>query len=668
MWPMVGIVLPVATRLSGRAHAAVFVSAAVTIAAEAVGWGGGVATTDPALLGFLVTAPIFLAVPWLGATLVQRYPVNPVGWIFCVAGVAFSVLALSTAYAYLGLSSGRNVPAAHWIGLVSSIVWIYSIPLVGSYGALLYPDGRLPGPRWRPLAWAVAAMLAGLPLGVAFSTEVLTPLPYESPLALPGQAGNAASALLVFLIFIPLTTSVAAVSLVLRAHRSNAALRLPAFAACLVGLSFIGCIAWPGGEPGVFVPPEAAAVLVCVVAAAIAITRHGLFDVRLVVSHALRYLVLSACVLAISALAVVVFGEVVDGRAPLFLAAATAALAVQPLHRYLQGRIEKLIWGTRRRPYEALATLGRQIAASPAPADMLPSVAEGIATVLRSPYVAIEIPGLSNPVVAVGVAGTGQSVSLDLVVQGELVGALVVESSDQADRFTRSDLDLLQALAPNVAVAARTVELAAGLQESRERLVLAREDERRRLRRDIHDGLGPALAAVGLGIDTARGDLPEGRPRELLDAAREDLDETLDDIRRLVHALRPPALDQLGLLGALSQEASRPPCGGPTVRVDSPALIRDLPAATEVAAYRIAIEAITNARRHSGARTCTVHVALNGDLDLEIRDDGRGTDGCNVGVGMTSMRERAAEIGGSVTITPLNPGTSVRAILPLEPA
>jgi signal transduction histidine kinase len=665
---MVGVVLPVATRLSGRAYVAVFVCVAVTAAAEAVGWGGGVATTDPALLGFLVTAPIFLAVPWLGAMLVQRYPVNPVGWIFCVAGVAFSALALSTAYAYLALSSGRNVPAAHWIGLVSSVVWIYSIPLVGSYGALLYPDGRLPGRRWRPLAWAVTAMLVGLPLGVAFSREVLTPLPYESPLALPGQAGTAASVLLVFLIFIPVTTCVAAVSLVLRARGGNPALRLPAVAACLVGLSFIGCIAWPGGEPGVFVPPEAAAVLVCVAAAVIAITRHRLFDVRLVVSRALVYLLLSACVLAVSALAVVGFGEVVGGRAPVFLAAATAALAVQPIHRYLQGHIEKLVWGSRRRPYEALAALGRQIAASPAPADMLPSVAEGIAAALRSPYVAIEIPGLPNSVVAVGVAGIGQSVSVDLVFQGELVGTLVVESSDRADRFTRSDLDLLDALAPNVAVAARTVELAAGLQESRERLVSAREEERRRLRRDLHDGLGPALAAVGLGIDTARGDLPEGRRRELLDAARADLDETLDDIRRLVHALRPPALDQLGLLGALSQEASRPSGNGPTVSIDAPPSLPDLPAATEVAAYRIATEAITNARRHSDARTCTVRLALNGDLDLEICDDGKGIDGCSSGVGMASMRERAAELGGSVTITPLDPGTSVRAILPVEAA
>ncbi len=651
-------------RLGRWPYLALGVAVVMTGFAEAVAWGAGVATTDAALLGFLVTAPFFLAVPLLGGTLVGRHPGNPVGWIFSAAGVAFALLALSTAYTYVDLSAHHDVPAGHWAGLVSSVIWIYSIPLIGTYGALLYPDGRLPSRRWRLLGWTVAAMLIGLPLGFLFSRELLDPLPYRSPLALPGASGTAASVLLVFLVFLPLTTCASAVSLVQRARR-NPSLQLPAAAAVLVGLSFVGCIAWPGGEPGVFVPPEAAAVVAIVGATVIAVRRYGLFDVRQVVGRALIYLLLSAAVLAVSILAAVGFGALVGGRLPLFLAAATAALAAQPLLRFLQAHVERHVWGARDRPYEALATLGEQIASAPTPSDLMPAIAESIARALRAPYVEIDVPDVPTATASFGSSGGGQPFVIPLVAQGETVGRLIVESRDADDRFTRADRNLLATLARNVAVAVRTVELTARLQASRWRLVSALEAERRRLRRDLHDGLGPTLAGLGLGLDAARSAVPEGRTRTILDDARRDLDAALLDIRRLVYSLRPPSLDQLGLVGALRQEAARPFPPGPRVEVEAPAL-PDLPAAAEVAAYRIALEAITNVRRHSRAGRCTVTVAVNGDLELEIRDDGCGiAPDERPGIGLTSMRERAEELGGRLSILPLAPGTLVHAVIPL---
>lgn len=655
-------------RLGRRPYLALGIALVTTGLAEMTAWGTGVATTDAALLGFLLTAPFFLAVPLLGGALVRRHPANPLGWIFSAAGVAFALLALSTAYAYVDLSPHHDVPAGRWGGLLSSVIWIYSIPLVGTYGALLFPDGRLPSRRWRVLGWTVGAMLIGLPLGIAFSRELLTPLPYRSPLALPGAAGTAASVLLVFLIFLPLTTCASAASLVRRA-RHDPSLRLPAGAAVLIGLSFVGCIAWPGGEPGVFVPPEAAAVIACVGATVIAVRRYGLFDLRRVVGRAAVYLLLSTGVLAVSILAAVGFGALFGGRLPLFLAAATAALVAQPMHRILQERVERFVWGARSRPYDALATLGEKIASAPAPSDLMPAIAESIARALRSPYVEIVVPDVPEATASIGSSGAGQSFGIPLVAYGETVGRLIVESRDADDRFTRADRKLLEALAQNVAVAVRTVELAAGLQASRWRLVSAREAERRRLRRDLHDGLGPTLAGLGLGIDAARGALPEGRARALLDDARRDLDTALLDIRRLVHSLRPPTLDQLGLVGALCQEAARPTPLGPRVEVEAATAVPDLPAAAEVAAYRIALEAITNARRHSRADRCTVKVAVNGALELEIRDDGRGiAPGQRPGVGMTSMHERVDELGGRLTILPLDPGTLVHAVIPIAAA
>jgi signal transduction histidine kinase len=219
------------------------------------------------------------------------------------------------------------------------------------------------------------------------------------------------------------------------------------------------------------------------------------------------------------------------------------------------------------------------------------------------------------------------------------------------------------------AAAIRNAELGRELQAIRERLVVAREEERSRLRRDLHDGLGPLLGGVKLRLETAR-NLAERDPARslaLVDAAIADQSEVIDEIRRIVHDLRPPALDDLGLVRALQQQADRLTGAGFVVRVEGD-LPRDLPPAAEVAAYRIASEALTNARRHSGA--ANVRVRLEHDermLRLTVRDDGTGIPADAVGgVGLRSLRERAAELGGTVEIAAAEGGgTLVDAALPL---
>ena len=215
---------------------------------------------------------------------------------------------------------------------------------------------------------------------------------------------------------------------------------------------------------------------------------------------------------------------------------------------------------------------------------------------------------------------------------------------------------------------------------SRERLVTAREEERRRLRRDLHDGLGPRLGAQMLTVGAAR--LLVRHDPDAADAAladlEADLEDALADIRRLVYNLRPPALDDLGLVAALREGAvgyCRPTAGvdgggGLRVTVEAPGRLPALPAAVEVAAYRIALEALTNVARHAGARHCAIRLALDeagGALCLEIVDDGVGLRPArHVGVGLVSMRERAAELGGVCAIAALpTGGTRVAARLPL---
>ena len=196
----------------------------------------------------------------------------------------------------------------------------------------------------------------------------------------------------------------------------------------------------------------------------------------------------------------------------------------------------------------------------------------------------------------------------------------------------------------------------AELIRQRESLVVAREEERRRLRRDLHDGLGPTLAAIGMRAEAAAALLDQGpdATRPQLEALGEEVRVALADVRRLVDGLRPPALDELGLLGAIGQQAARlddgtgRESGSATIRVEcEPPSLPDLPAAVEVAAYRITVEAMTNAVRHAGARLCRVRLEASSQLTIEVTDDGRGLPSpLPSGTGLESMRERAEELGG----------------------
>jgi signal transduction histidine kinase len=234
--------------------------------------------------------------------------------------------------------------------------------------------------------------------------------------------------------------------------------------------------------------------------------------------------------------------------------------------------------------------------------------------------------------------------------------------------LSRRDQGLLVDLVRQAAIAIRASLLADELQESRERLVLGREDDRRRIRRDLHDGLGPALGGVAMRLDAAGNAVVSdpGRARELVRLARTEVRDALDDVRRLVHDLRPPALDDLGLRAALEQQAERMR-SHVDVRVSADGLAV-LPAAVEVAAYRIVSEALTNVAKHAEAGRCEVGLVGEGAaLVVEVRDDGIGIgEDVSAGVGLLSLRERAEELGGRCEVScPEDGGTLVRAWLPL---
>jgi signal transduction histidine kinase len=269
-----------------------------------------------------------------------------------------------------------------------------------------------------------------------------------------------------------------------------------------------------------------------------------------------------------------------------------------------------------------------------------------------------------------------------LVFQEETIGSLQVARRAPGEEFSRADRQLLDNIAQQAGPAAQSVRLHTQLLRSRAQIVNEREEERRRIRRDLHDELGPILASQGLKLAATRQMIrtaPEKAERAVDELAQQS-QETVKEIRRLVHGLRPPALDQLGLVEAVRDyvcHTGGDGFDGPGLTFDVSAPdhgLPELPAAVEVNAYRIVLEAVSNVARHSGARLCTVEFQAEQDsrvasaLVVQISDDGVGIpDQHRAGVGLRSMRERAEEIGGRLGIEPRQPhGTKVTAWLPLS--
>jgi two-component system NarL family sensor kinase len=257
---------------------------------------------------------------------------------------------------------------------------------------------------------------------------------------------------------------------------------------------------------------------------------------------------------------------------------------------------------------------------------------------------------------------------LPLAAYGERVGTL--RYRQPAMPLRTRERRLLEDLTGHLGGVLHAHRLTVELQRALERLVLAREEERRRLRRDLHDGLGPTLAGLTLGLDTARArSASQPELQELLGKLKAETQRAVADVRRIVYGLRPPTLDEFGLVGSLREEVGRLQYEAPslTVTLDAPADgLADLPAAVEVACYRIVTEALTNVTRHAHATQCSVRLRLNHGLAVNICDDGVGLpEGWRAGVGIASMRERVTELGGDLVIEPSLPhGTRINAYLP----
>jgi two-component system, NarL family, sensor kinase len=644
-------------------------------------------------LGAAVFVPHLLLVPGFASTgvvVALRCRGHRIGLLLLGMGLVAAVTGFCFQYAVRALATAPgSLPGGSLMAWVTAWTWPLGFAAL-AFVLLLFPDGCLPSPRWRGVAWVLVVSFGGATLWSMFRPgpidlsvlQVPNPVGIQALDRLVGAQLQRLAGAWIFLVWV--ATLVAAVLAPwLRWRRSG-----PEERQQLKWLAFVAIASLLTAAAGLVLTVVGASravadfVLVAAlmglglgvpVAVGVAILKHRLYQIDRIINRSLVYAILTACLAGAYILLVSLLGALFSTRAglgPSLVATAVIALVFGPARQRVQLGVDRLLYGERRNPYKVLTQLAR-LEAPLTPEALLPDLVATVASALRLPYVAVELRQTGGTVtVAHGVVDAAALV-LPLVHGNQPVGRLLVGQRAPGEPLTVAERRLLEDLARQITVVVYAVRLTSELQRARERLVLAGEEERRRLHRDLHDGLGPTLAGIVLGLDSARRALAGAQPAvgSLLDQLKAEVQAAVAETRRLVDGLRPPALDELGLVAALRKHAQGFGVGdqGVAVAVQAPDDLGGLPAAVEVAAYRIVLEALTNVRRHAHARRCQVQLGLDGGLRLEVRDDGRGLPADPpLGVGMASMRERATELGGWCTVGPApGQGTSVQAWLPV---
>jgi signal transduction histidine kinase len=605
----------------------------------------------------------------VGASVVRAAPGNVVGWLLLVGGTFLPVATASYLYARLAFDLGQDIPFASLAGWLDGWTWVPAQLSVALFVPLLFSDGRVPSKRWRIAIGINIGICALLLVSTLLDPHLLDWPDRHNPTGIAGGVGDLAHGLMIAIVLVAPMTLAGAIGFEIKARKAtdataHAAARLVRPAVWALTASWWVCVLISlSGAPSLYALPFESLGMVAVgVTCWLAIRRYGLFDARLLVRRSLVYGALSACVLVVYAVVAFLLARIGAASAAAPVAIVAAILIAVPLRDRLQRAANRLVFGLRDDPVATLLALGDQLERAAAADDVLPGAAQSLQRTLRLHHVAI-LDG-DSMVAEAGRPGDGRRVRVPLVYAGETVGTLVATQSEGDTPMDAERHALLTGIARPVAAALRTRALSRDLAAAHERLVSATEEERRRLRRDLHDGLGPALSSAVLGVSRANA-LLETRPdaaAEQLRALTAQLQEAVADVRRLVYDLRPPALDDLGLVRALDEQARS--LGNFTV--SGPMDMPSLPAAAEVAAYRIAMEAMTNSVRHARAASGSVEIRVDEGLHLTVRDDGIGLPmGYRAGVGITSMRERAAELGGTCVVEAApDAGTVVTAWLP----
>jgi two-component system, NarL family, sensor kinase len=627
---------------------------AVVLAGVAIGgalltgvdWGTAVSS-------YLVTnTAIGVSAAPCGLLIARAKPHNPIGWLFLGLGVAPLGTAAMVPLHWYGAEAGWPQGVMRLVVTVFMFSWPWGLFVCLPLALQLFPTGRPVTPRWRALVWFTLAFAVIGAIGTGPTPE----LGASSYFVWPGYRYAEVAAGNLGLVVIGLSI----VSLVVRYVRGDEVVQRQ-----LLWLILAVLFAMALNLPWAFSLHEDQEILFILAfplipaAVTVAVLRHQLFDVRLVFSRTVLYALLTAGVVVTYLGLVAVLDRLLRGAGAPVLATLVVALAFNPVRTRLQRVVDRALYGAGRDPVRAVSAVGERLAG-----EDLAGVLDALREALRLPYTALEV---GRERIAAGGEPAGTLHVTPLMHRGERMGQLMVGARWGERRLPAADRAVLDLLAGPLAIAVRATSLSGQLQASRERLVTASAEERRRLHRELHDSLGPVLTGAALKADgtalAARTD-PE-RAERLASELADQLRQAIGDVRRIVYGLRPPALDELGLVAALRRQQGR--LGEIDLTVDAPDPLPPLPAAVEVAAYRIATEAVTNVVRHSSARQAVVSLhADSAALRISVTDDGTSANGWTPGVGLHSIRERVAEVGGECEAGPTPDGGRVVAVLPLR--
>jgi two-component system NarL family sensor kinase len=601
----------------------------------------------------------------LGALILAGRPRHRLGLALLIGGAVSSVWLLVTAWA--DVPAGSDRPLVQWAAWLDNWIFVGLIVLV-TWPLLLFPDGALPSRQWRPIGALLVVATAAV--GVAGMLDPGTLNNFDdvrNPLGVP-ESWTWVSLLQGFGFGIPVGVVAGMLAVQRQARaRPGPGMRAALWASRALAANFVLVLALDPEGP-VYAATLTASIALFAAIATVAVLRDRVIEVDIVLRRAFVVAGVAAASLVIFIAVFAVVTTLAGSSAGALGGALAVALAAVPLRARVSERVHRWLYG-HRDPATAVARFSEQLELADDPADALPGVARALRETLGASSVLIEpATGLDLAPARSGTELYEPAIERAISHRGACLGRLVIGARVPGEGYASVDLALADVLVRQVALVLDALRMATELQQSREAIVTAREEERRRLRRELHDGLGSALAGIALTLQAARN---TGGPQgdELVEGAREQTQAAVADVRRLVRGLRPPVLEDLGLDAALRAHADR--LGPLEVEFELPQSPLALPAAVELALYRIATEALTNVVRHAHARHCRVTLRTErGEVALAVVDDGHGlASDAAPGVGLRSMRERAAELGGRVELaTGPSGGLAVDVRLPYATA
>ena len=642
----------------------------------------------------LVFVLSFAAFPLIGYVLASRRPENSIGWLMLGMGVFFGVGATVSSLGWYLLHAGRR-DAGLVLLAFDSPSWVPIVVLPVTFLLLLFPDGHLPSPRWRWFAWGV-----GVGLTVVYFAILLDPGPLESPPvpAVPNPLGiealgpilDVAQALI---LVIPIGVLGSLAALVLRFRRSAGIERLQlrwlltaaGFVALLYSAALFASLgsSWGGGgEPGWLLLLQELVIpsfVLIPIAIGVSILRYRLFDLDVVINKAVLFGALAVFITVVYIGIVVGVGALVGSQASPVLsavAAAVVALAFQPLRRRAQRLADRLVYGKRATPYEVLSAFSERVGQTYAAEELLPRMARalGEGTVAARADVWVRVGDELRPEAAcpsdapapsgrsiLDAAGDGEITRSSMLEpvrhHGEVLGALSIEKRP-GESLTATEEKLVTDLAAQAGLVLRnaglTADLRATIEElrrSRQRLVTAQDEERRRLERNLHDGAQQQLVAlnVKLGLLERLVERDPSQARTIAGQLQGEANEALEELRDLARGIYPPLLADKGLVAALESQSRR---SAVPVSIEADGVGRYAREA-EAAVYFSCLEALQNVAKYASASRATVRLMDGSDrLRFEVADDGVGFDtaSSSYGTGLQGIADRLAALDGELEL------------------